>query len=106
VTAKQRVVLGALRDAQHEHDGQAVSAYQIAAACPAPWQGRPDLVTQALVLLERDGLVLVAGSTRAWKITAVPLPSASIPSASRNLRMTCSGVCLVRFNVIVLARPS
>jgi hypothetical protein len=41
------------------------------AACPAPWQGRPDLVTQALVLLERDGLVLLAaGSTRAWKITA------------------------------------
>jgi uncharacterized protein RhaS with RHS repeats len=35
------------------------------------WQGRPDLVTQALVLLERDGLVLIAaGSTRAWKITA------------------------------------
>ena len=71
MTAKQRVVLGALRDAQHEHDGQAVSAYQIAAACPAPWHGRPDLVTQALVLLERDGLVLLAAdSTRAWKITA------------------------------------
>ena len=51
MTAKQRVILGALRDAQHEHDGQAVSAYQIAAACPAPWQGRPDLVTQALVRL-------------------------------------------------------
>jgi len=29
VTAKQRVVLDALRDAQHEHDGQAVSAHQI-----------------------------------------------------------------------------
>ncbi|MCA1697919.1 MAG: hypothetical protein LC790_03050 [Actinobacteria bacterium] len=71
MTAKQRVVLGALRDAQYEHDGEAVSAYQIAAACPAPWQGRPDLVMQALVLLERDGLVLVAaGSSRAWKITA------------------------------------
>ncbi|MCA1701260.1 MAG: hypothetical protein LC790_21125, partial [Actinobacteria bacterium] len=41
------------------------------AACPAPWHRRPDLVTQALVLLQRDGLVLVAaGSTRAWKITA------------------------------------
>ena len=54
-----------------QHAGQAVSAYQIAAACPALWQGRPDLVTQALVLLERDGLVLVAaGSTCAWKITA------------------------------------
>jgi len=35
-----------------------------------------------------------------------PLPSASILSASRNLRTTCSGVCLVRFSVIVLARPS
>ncbi len=71
MTAKQRVVLGALRDAQHEHDGQAVSAGQIAAVCPAPWHGRPDLVTEALVLLERHGLVFVAaGSTRAWKITA------------------------------------
>ena len=71
MTAKQRVVLGALRDVQHEHDGHAVSAYRIAAACPAPWQGRPDLVTQALVLLERDRLVLVAaGSTKGWKITA------------------------------------
>jgi len=71
VTAKQRVVLGALRDAQHEQDGQAVSAAQIAAACPAPWKGRPDLVTQALWLLHAHGFVLVAtGSTRAWKITA------------------------------------
>jgi len=70
VTAKQRVVLGALRDAQHARAGEAVSARQIAAACSAPWQGRPDLVTQALVLLERHGLVLVAASsTRAWKIT-------------------------------------
>jgi hypothetical protein len=71
VTAKQRVVLGALRAAQHEHDGQAVSARQIATACPAPWQGRPDLVTRALVLLERHGLVLAAaGSARAWKSPA------------------------------------
>ena len=71
MTAKQRVVLGALRDVQHEHDAQAVGAYEIAAVCPAPWQGRPDLVTQALVLLQRDGLVSVAaGSTRAWKTTA------------------------------------
>jgi len=71
VTAKQRVVLGALRDAQYERDGQAVGAGPIAAVCPAPWHGRPDLVTQALVLLERHGLVFVAaGSTRAWKITA------------------------------------
>jgi hypothetical protein len=71
VTAKQRVVLGALRDAQHEQDGQAVSAGQIAAVCSAPWHDRPDLVTQALWLLQAHGLVLVAaGSTRAWKITA------------------------------------
>jgi hypothetical protein len=71
VTAKQCVVLAALRDVQHAHDGEAVSAGQIAAACPAPWQRRPDLVTQALVLLERHGLVLAAAdSTRAWKITA------------------------------------
>ncbi len=71
MTARQRVVLGALRDAQHEHDGQAVSAGQIAAVCPTPWYRRPDLVTQALVLLELHGLVLVApGSTRAWKIAA------------------------------------
>jgi hypothetical protein len=40
-------------------------------ALAATERGRPDLVTAALVLLERDGLVLVAtGSTRAWKITA------------------------------------
>ena len=71
MTAKQRVVLAALRDAQHERDGEAVVAGRIADACPAPWHGRPDLVTAALVLLERDGLVLAAsGSTRAWKITA------------------------------------
>jgi hypothetical protein len=71
VTAKQRVVLAALRDAQHERAGEAVSAGQIAALCPAPWHERADLVTQALVLLERHGLVLAAaGSARAWRITA------------------------------------
>ena len=71
MTAKQRFVLGAVHDAQHEHDGEAVSAAQIAAACPAPWHVRPKLVTQALVLLGRHGLVLVAAdSARAWKITA------------------------------------
>ena len=71
MTAKQRVVLAALRDAQLERGGDAVSAGRVADACPAPWHGRPDLVTAALVLLERHGLVLVAaGSTRAWKITA------------------------------------
>jgi hypothetical protein len=75
VTAKQRVVLGALRDAQHQHDGQAVSAGQVAAACPAPWYERPDLVTQALWLLHEHGFVLVAaGSTRVWKITAAGRP--------------------------------
>jgi hypothetical protein len=44
VTAKQRVVLAALRDTQHERDGDAVSAGRVADACPAPWHGRPDLV--------------------------------------------------------------
>ncbi len=64
-------MLAALRDAQHEQHGEAVSARQIAAVCPAPWHDRPDLVTQALWLLKAHGLVLVAaGSTRAWKITA------------------------------------
>jgi hypothetical protein len=71
VTAKQRVVLAALRDAQHERGGEAVSAGQIAAVCPAPWHGRGDLVAAALVLLERDGLVFAASSsTRTWKMTA------------------------------------
>jgi hypothetical protein len=66
VTAKQRVVLATLRDAQHERD--AVGAGRVADACAAPWRGRPDLVTAALVLLERDGTVLAAtGSARAWK---------------------------------------
>jgi hypothetical protein len=36
------------------------SAGRIADVWPAPWPGRPDLVIAALVLLERDGLVLVA----------------------------------------------
>lgn len=41
-----------------------MSAGQIAAGCPAPWHRRPDLVTQALVLLDRHGLILLAaGST-------------------------------------------
>ena len=71
MTAKQRGVLAALRDAQHERAGDAVSASRVARACPEPWHGRPDLVTAALMLLERHGLVLVAaGSTRGWKITA------------------------------------
>ena len=58
MTVKQRVVLAALRDAQHERGGEPVGAGRIADVCPAPWHGRPDLVTAALVLLERDGLVL------------------------------------------------
>jgi predicted transcriptional regulator len=71
VTAKQRGVLGALRDAQHAQQGQAVSAGRVAAVCAEPWHGRPDLVTQALWLLQAQGLVLVAaGSTGGWKITA------------------------------------
>ena len=89
MTAKQRVVLAALRDVQHEHDGDAVGAATIAAACPGPWQRRPELVTQALVLLERDGMVLAAaGSTRAWKITAtgrLMLPPRRGPARERRI---------------------
>ena len=48
-----------------------MSAGRVADVCPAPSRGRPDLVTAALVLLERDGMVLAAtGSTQAWKIIA------------------------------------
>jgi hypothetical protein len=57
VTARQRVVLGALRGAQHEQHAQAASApvRSLLAAPPAPWQDRPDLVTQALWLLQAQG---------------------------------------------------
>lgn len=93
MTAKQRVVLGALQDAQREHDGQAVSASQIAAACSAPWHQRRDLISQALVLLERHGLVLrAAGSTRAWKITAAGrLMLAPRPGPARERRVIGGG---------------
>jgi hypothetical protein len=64
VTAKQRVVLAALTDAQHERGGEAVGAGRIADVCPAAWHGRPDLLTAALVLLRRDGLVLVRPAAR------------------------------------------
>ena len=40
MTAKQRVVLAAVRDAQHERDGDAVSAGRVADVCAAPWHGR------------------------------------------------------------------
>jgi hypothetical protein len=70
MTAKQRVVPGALTDAQRAQYGQALSARQVAALCAQPWHARPDLVTQALWLLHAQGLVLVAaGCSRAWKIT-------------------------------------
>jgi hypothetical protein len=71
VTSKHRAVLSALRDAQHAHDGEPVSAGQIAASCADPWHGRSDLVTQALWLLHAQGLVLAsAGAAGGWKITA------------------------------------
>ena len=67
--------VGGVRDGHHDAlvdvEGpwsRGGSAGRVADACTAPWHGRPDLVTAALVLLERQGLVLVAaGSTRAWK---------------------------------------
>src|SRR3954447_3511555 len=55
VSGKQRAVLTALRDAQHAHEGQPVSAGQIAAACSGPWHGRSDLITQTLWLLPDPG---------------------------------------------------
>jgi hypothetical protein len=64
VTGKQRAVLSALRDAQHAHEGEPVSAGQIAALCGGPWHRRSDLVTQALWLLHAHGLVLP--SAGAW----------------------------------------
>ncbi len=93
MTAKQRVVLRALRDAQHAHDGQAVSAGQIAAVCPAPWHRRPDLVTQALgsggppgcrsaveLLLQRGGRAenFAARLAAIWIVS--PVEDASLPS--------------------------
>jgi hypothetical protein len=70
MTAKQRVVLVALREAQHEHDGEGVSAEQVAAACPPPWNGRADLVADSLWLLHAHGFVVgAAGSSYAWEIT-------------------------------------
>ena len=57
VAGKQRAVLSALRDAQHAHEGEPVSAGQIAALCGRPWHRRSDLVTQALWLLHAQGLL-------------------------------------------------
>jgi hypothetical protein len=82
-------VLGALRDAQHAHDGEPVSAGQIAALCSGPWHRRGDLVTQALWLLQAHGLVLTsAGVAGGWKITATgraELPPRRGPARSRPL---------------------
>ena len=119
MTAKQPVVLGALRDAQHEHDNQAVSAGQIAAECPAPWTGRVDLVTQALWLLHAHGLVLIAaGSMRAWKITAAGRlmlaprrgPARERPVIGGGSRMTsaCSSrnTSLTTSAIVILSTPA
>jgi hypothetical protein len=80
-------VLSALRDAQHTHEGEPVSAGQIAALCGGPWHRRSDLVTQALWLLHAQGLVLPsAGATGGWKITAsgrAALPPRRGPAPSR-----------------------
>jgi hypothetical protein len=87
VTGKHRAVLGALRDAQHAHEGEPVSAGQIAALCSGPWHRRSDLVTQALWLLHTHGLVLPsAGAAGGWKITATGRaelpPRAAVPPAA------------------------
>jgi predicted transcriptional regulator len=87
VTGKQRAVLSALRDAQHAHEGEPVSADQIAAVCSGPWHRRSDLVTQALWLLHAQGLVLPgAGAAGGWTITATgraALPPRRGPSRGR-----------------------
>jgi hypothetical protein len=78
--------LSALRDAQHTHEREPVSASQIAALCAGPWHRRSDLVTQALWLLHAQGLVLPsAGAAGGWKITASGRPSsrrAAVPPAA------------------------
>jgi hypothetical protein len=84
VTGKQRAVLSALRDAQHAHGGEPVSAGQIAALCGGPWHRHSDLVAQALWLLHAHGLVLP--SAGGWKITATgraELPPRRGPARSR-----------------------
>jgi hypothetical protein len=82
-------VLAALRDAQHAHDGEPVSAGQIAALCSGPWHRRSELVTQALWLLHAQGHVLAsAGAAGGWKITAsgrAELPPRRGPARSRPL---------------------
>src|SRR3954451_18120077 len=87
VTGKQRAVLSALRDAQHTHHGEPVSAGQIAALCGDPWHRRSDLVTQALWLLHAHGLVLRSGGAAGgWKITAsgrAELPPRRGPACTR-----------------------
>jgi hypothetical protein len=42
VTAKPLFVLAAVVDAQHERDGDVLSAGRVADVCPAPWHGRLD----------------------------------------------------------------
>jgi hypothetical protein len=87
LTGKQRAVLSALRDAQHAHDGEPVSAGQIAARCNGPWHRRNDLVTQALWLLHAQGLTLPgAGTADGCKITdrgRAELPPRRGPARSR-----------------------
>jgi predicted transcriptional regulator len=89
VTGKHRAVLSALRDAQHAHEGEPVSAGEIAAVCSGPWHRRSDLVAQALWLLHAQGLVLSsAGAAGGWKITATgraELPPRRGPARGRRL---------------------
>lgn len=71
MTAKQRVVLVALRDVQHERDGEAVAAGQIAAACRSRGAaGRTSRPRRPSCSSATALVLVVTGSTRAWKITA------------------------------------
>jgi hypothetical protein len=82
VTGKHRAVLAALRDAQHAHDGEPVSAGQIAALCSGPWHRRGDLVTHALWLLHAQGLVLPSAGAAGGR---AELPPRRGPARSRPL---------------------
>ena len=71
VTAKQRAVLAALRDAQHANDGQPVGTVAVARWCPEPWTCRAQLVAATLLALEAQGLAVCVSELggRTWRLT-------------------------------------
>ena len=71
VTAKQRAVLAALRDAQHANDGQPVGTVAVARWCPEPWTCRAQLVAATLLALEAQGLAICVSELggRTWRLT-------------------------------------